>query len=202
MKVTNELRAGITYNSPTWTTIYEELIQNIDSNNADPDIVFIQDIINVYPEYRLQSPGKVTGSLAYVYKDKGLLSFDYSRRNFKNTKFRPTSDTFFASQNAIMDDIFKVANSYRFGGEYKHKQLSFRGGYRFEESPYEDDSFYGDLTGFSLGLGYNFGSTRLDLTYDQSERTVNNQLFPIGLTDAATVDTKNSNVTLSLAFNL
>lgn len=206
LKVTKELRAGFTYNSPTWFTIFEETTQGITTsvNDVNGDFpVYIQpNVINIFPEYRLQSPGKITGSLAYVFGESGLLSFDYSRRNYKNTKFRPTSDVFFSAQNDIMNDIFKSANSYRFGGEYKYKQLSFRGGYRFEESPYENDSFYGDLTGYSVGLGYNFGNVKLDLTYDQSERTINNQLFSVGLTDAATIDTNNSNVTLTLGFNI
>ncbi|OUR96013.1 transporter [Flavobacteriales bacterium 33_180_T64] len=206
LKVTKELRAGFTYNSPTWYTIFEETSQSIATVVNDVDgsfTTFINpNIINVFPEYRLQSPGKITGSLAYVFGERGLLSFDYSRKNYKNTEFKPSSDAFFASQNAIMNDLFKIANSYRFGGEFKHKQFSFRGGYRFEESPYVDDSFYGDLTGYSLGIGYNFGNTKLDLTYDQAERTVNNELFSVGLTDAATLNTNNSNITLTLGFNL
>ncbi|WP_299336138.1 OmpP1/FadL family transporter [uncultured Psychroserpens sp.] len=206
LKLTKELRAGFTYNSPTWFTITEESSQSIATirNDGTNNIsAFINpNIINIFPDYRLQSPGKITGSLAYVFDKKGLISFDYSRRNYKNTELRPSSDPFFASQNELMNDIFKIANTYRIGGEYKYKQFSFRGGYRFEESPYEDDSFYGDLTGYSLGLGYDFGNTRLDLTYDQAERTINNQLFSVGLTDAATLDTNNSNITLSLAFNL
>jgi long-subunit fatty acid transport protein len=206
LKLTNEFRAGLTYNSPTWFTIFEETSQSIATSATDVDGTFSTfvnpDIINIFPEYRLQSPGKVTGSLAYVFGEQGLLSFDYSRRNYKNTKFRPTTDAFFSSQNARMNNLFKIADTYRFGGEYKYKQFSFRGGYRFEESPYEDDSFYGDLTGYSLGLGFNFGNTRLDLTYDQAERTINNELFSVGLTDAATLDTKNSNITLTLGFNL
>jgi len=206
LKLTKEFRAGFTYNSPTWFTILEETSQSIGTTRNDGTSnlsAFINpNVVNIFPSYRLQSPGKITGSLAYVFGEQGLLSFDYSRRNFKNTKFRPTSDAFFAAQNTIMDDIFKIANTYRFGGEFKHKQFSFRGGYRFEESPYEDDSFYGDLTGYSLGLGYNFGNTKLDLTYDMAERTVNNQLYSVGLTDAATLDTQNSNITLTLGFNL
>ncbi|WP_298760529.1 outer membrane protein transport protein [uncultured Psychroserpens sp.] len=206
LKLTNELRAGFTYNSPTWLTISEETSQYVETvrNDGSGNIsTFINpNIINIFPDYRLQSPGKITGSLAYVFAEQGLLSFDYSRRNFKNTKFRPTSDAFFAAQNDIIDDVFKIANTYRVGGEYKVKQFSFRGGYRFEESPYEDDTFYGDLTGYSLGLGYNFGNTRLDITYDQAERTTNNQLYSVGLTDAATLDTNNSNITLTLGFNL
>lgn len=205
-KVTNELRAGFTYNSPTWFTITEETTQSISTFATDNEGSFTNnispDIINIFPDYNFQSPGKITGSLAYVFGEQGLLSFDYSRRDHTKTKFKPTSDAFFASQNEIMNSLFKIANTYRVGGEYKFKQFSFRGGYRFEESPYKDDSFYGDLTGYSLGLGYNFGNTKLDLTYDQAERTTNNQLYSVGLTDAATLDTKNSNITLTLGFNL
>ncbi|MGS2726750.1 OmpP1/FadL family transporter [Psychroserpens sp. BH13MA-6] len=206
LKLTKELRAGLSYNSPTWFTIFEETSQFITTQVTDSEGSFTANvdpnIINIFPEYRLQTPGKITGSLAYVFGDSGLISFDYSRKNYQNTKFKPESDTYFASQNAIMNDIFKIANSYRFGGEYKYKQFSFRGGYRFEESPYQDDSFYGDLTGYSLGIGYNFGNTRLDITYDQAERDYNNQLYAVGLTNAANLNSKNSNVTLTLGFNL
>ncbi len=201
-KLTEEFRVGLSYNSPTWFRITDELVQSINSNNADPDINFISTILNVFPDYKLQTPGKVTGSLAYVFGDKGLISFDYSRKDFGSTKFKPTSDSYFASQNNLMSDILTVSNTYRLGGEYRFKQVSFRGGYRFEESPYKDDNFYGDLTGYSLGLGYNFGTIKLDLAFDQSNREYNHQLYNLGLTDAATIDSKLTNVTLSLAFNL
>ena len=206
LKVTKELRAGFTYDSPTWFSIFEETSQGISTVVNDVNGSFVADvnpnIINIFPEYRLKSPGKITGSLAYVFGNKGLLSFDYSRKDYSNIKFKPENDTYFNIQNQIINDNLKAANTFRFGGEYKYKQFSFRGGYRFEESPYIDDTFVGDLTGYSIGLGYNFGNTKLDLTFDQAERTVNNPLYSVGLTDAATVDAVNSNITLSLAFNL
>lgn len=201
-KLTDELRLGLAYDSPTWYTINEELVQNIDSNNADFDIGYISTIRTIFPDYKLQTPGKVTGSLAYVFGERGLISFDYSRKDFGNIKFKPTSDIIFSSQNNFISDNLKVASTYRVGGEYRYKEFSFRGGYRLEESPYEDEDFYGDLNGFSLGLGYNFGNVKLDLAYDQSDRTVNNQLYSVGLVDAATVDTRNSNITLTLGFSL
>ena len=61
---------------------------------------------------------------------------------------------------------------------------------------------YGDLTGFSLGLGYNFGNAKLDIAFDQSDRSINHPLYANGLTDTAHVDSKISNITLSLGFNL
>lgn len=205
-KLTNELRVGLTYNSPTWYTIAEETTQYIATVRTEGDSNITQTInpnlITIFPEYRLQTPGKLTGSLAYVFGEQGLISFDYSRKDFGSTKFKPTSDSYFAFQNNIMNTNLKIANTYRVGGEYRYKELSFRGGYRFEESPYKDDSIYGDLTGYSLGLGYNFGNMKLDLAFDQSSRVIDYQLYNVGLTNAASIDAKNSNITLSLGFNL
>jgi long-subunit fatty acid transport protein len=207
LKLSEEFRAGLTYSSPTWwawiseeTTQYLGTVRNEGGSNISQEID--PRTINVFPDYKLQTPSKVTGSLAYVFGDEGLISFDYSRKDFGNAKFRPTSDSYFAAQNDIISNSLKNASTYKFGGEYRYKQLSFRGGYRFEESPYEDDSFYGDLTGFSLGLGYNFGAKKLDLAFDQSDRSVNVPFYAVGLTNAATVDSKISNVTATLSFNL
>ncbi len=202
LKLSDEFRVGLTYDSPTWYTIEEETTQSINSLEAVSDINFISDIINIFPQYKLQTPGKLSGSLAYVFGKQGLISFDYSRKDYSNTKFKPESDSFFADQNNAISNILTDASTYRLGGEYKVNQFSFRGGYRFEESPYKDGVTVGDLTGYSLGLGYNFGNTKLDLTYDQSERSFETPLYKVGLTDAVFIDSTNSNVTLSLSFNI
>ena len=200
MKLSPELRAGITYDSPTWYIIEEETTQFINSNEADSDISFIGDIVNVYPQYKLQTPAKITGSLAYVFAKQGLISFDYSKKDYSKTKFTPESD--FSDLNTGISDVLTDASTYRFGAEYKHEQLSFRGGYRFEESPYLDGITVGDLTGFSLGLGYNFGNTKLDVTFDKWERTDETPLYNVGLIDTASINRENSNITLSLSFNI
>lgn len=201
-KLTPEFRVGLAYKSPTWLTLEEETIQYINSDQSASDIGYISDIINIFPKYKLKTPSKVTGSLAYVFGKGGLISFDYSVKDYSNIKFKPTTDAYFAQQNEIISNNLKTASTYRIGGEYRYKEFSFRGGYRFEESPYKDETTIGDLTGYSLGLGYSFGRTKLDLTFDASERENNYQLFDVGLTDSANLDTKNSNLTLSLSFDL
>ncbi|MCB4797275.1 OmpP1/FadL family transporter [Neotamlana laminarinivorans] len=201
-KLTPEFRIGLTYDSPTWYTIEEETTQYINSNNAPNDIGFISTIVNVYPRYKLKTPSKITGSLAYVFGNRGLISFDYSNKDYSKTEFQPTNDAFYQEQNEIMSNVFTSSSTYRIGGELKHKQFSFRGGYRFEESPYEDGITVGDLEGYSLGLGISFGKTKLDLTYDQWERSYATPLYNLGLIDTASINRKNSNLTLSLAFNI
>ena len=206
LKLTPEFRVGVAFDSPTWYTIKEETTQYLatvrNDGGSNATQVINPQIVNVYPEYKLQTPSKITGSLAYIFGTQGLLSFDYSRKNYSNTKFKPTSDAFFADQNDAISNILTDASTYRLGGEYKVKQFSFRGGYRFEESPYKNGLTVGDLNGYSLGIGYNFGNTKLDVTFDQFNRTNETQLYNVGLTDAAIIDKTNSNVTLSLSFNI
>ncbi|MBP0904341.1 OmpP1/FadL family transporter [Mariniflexile gromovii] len=206
IKLSPEFRLGVAFDSPTWYTITEETTQYLSTVHSyfgpTETKVINPQTVNVYPQYKLQTPSKLTGSLAYVFGTQGLLSFDYSRKNYSNTKFKPTSDPFFADQNAAMSNILTDASTYRLGGEYKIKQLSLRGGYRFEESPYKDGVTVGDLSGYSVGIGYSFGNTKLDVTYDQASRTNETPLYNVGLTDAAVIDRTNSNVTLSLSFNI
>jgi long-subunit fatty acid transport protein len=53
---------------------------------------------------------------------------------------------------------------------YKIEKLSLRAGYRIEQSPYKNKTTVGDLTGYSGGLGYNFGSTKIDLSYAYAKK--------------------------------
>lgn len=202
MKLSPEFRVGLTYDSPTWYTIEEEATQYLATDGINGFTDIFPDVVNIYPQYRLKTPSKITGSLAYVFSKQGLISFDYSKKDFSKTEFRPTNDAFYADQNNIMSNVFTDAATYRVGGEYKVKQWSFRGGYRFEESPYLNGVTVGDLTGYSLGLGYNFGNTKLDITFDESDRSFETPLFNSGLVETATIDKKISNITLSLSFNI
>jgi len=205
-KISEMLRVGVTYDSPTWLTISEETTQYLatvmDDNGSNFTTVLDPLIINIFPNYRLQTPAKITGSLAMIFEKKGLISFDYSRKDYGKTKFKPESDFHFSNQNNLINSNLKAANTYRIGGEYRHNQFSFRAGYKMEGSPYKDENFYGDLTGYSFGLGYSFGNVKLDLAYQNSERSVNHQLYNVGLTDAAKVDTENSDFIMSLSFSL
>lgn len=206
LKITDGMRLGLSYDSPTWFRINEETSQFIRTvrNEEGSNLTLAIDprIINIYPVYKLKTPGRVTASLAYVIGLQGLISVDYSRKDYGNTEFRPTSDSFFRIQNELINQNLTVANTFRLGGEYRIKQVSLRAGYRFEESPYSDDAVMSDLNAVSLGLGYNFGNLKLDLAYEYVTREYGEQLFNVGLTDRALIDATNNNIFLTLAFSL
>ena len=205
-KITNELRVGLSYASPTWYRISDETSQYLattrEDNGSNLNQIVNPNVVNIYEEYKLKTPGKLTGSLAYVFGLNGLLSFDYAVKDYSKTEFKPSTDAIFSSLNTTISNDLDTAVSYRLGGEYRLNRLSFRGGYRFEESPYKNDNFYGNLNGYSLGLGYNFGNLSLDFAFSQSQRDYNYQLYTVGLTDAAQIESKNTDFILTLAFDL
>lgn len=203
-KLSDNFRLGISYDTPTWFTITEKTTQRLEtySDQFDETIAVNPNVVNFYPDYKLKTPGKITGSLAVLFGTQGLLSFDYSYKDYSNTELRPTGDPEFMFQNSLISDNLKAASTYRIGGEYRIENFSLRGGYRMEESPYEDEVTIGDLNGYSLGLGYNFGNLKLDLAYDNATRTDNPRFYQVGLTNTAGIDRDFSSVILSLSFGI
>lgn len=196
-KVNQAVRVGASYQSPTWYTLTDDTSQRINSNLAVSDIDFINfTIVNLYDEYRIKTPEKYTGSVALVFGQDGLISFDYSYQDMSKAELRPTSDPSFSAENDFISDTLGAVNSFRIGGEYRIDQVSLRGGYRYDQSPYEDTDFVGDLNGFSAGIGYNFGASRLDLAYSRTEQDVNSYLFDGGIDSAALINRINTNISL------
>lgn len=206
-KVTKEIRLGLSYDSPTWYNLTDEFSQSLVAVSANtagvlpPDVVDPQ-IINYYDPYKLTTPGKVTGSFAYIFGKTGLLSLDYSLKDYANTKFEPKNDPYYRSLNSKMSNTLTSSGELRLGAEYKIKAWSLRGGYRFEESPYKDTTTIGDLNSFSGGLGYNFGAFKLDFSYSNAQRNSQQSFFSQGFTDAAQIKTSNNNVTMTMTFEL
>ncbi|TMU57401.1 OmpP1/FadL family transporter [Flagellimonas algicola] len=196
-KLNENIRVGGSYQSPTWYELTDDISQRINSSLAVSDIDFINfNIINAFEEYRIKTPSKLTGSLAVIFGKDGLLSFDYGYQDMSQAELRPTTDPNFASQNDVITSELGVVNTYRVGGEYRIDQVSLRAGYRFEQSPYENGDTIGDLTGYSGGIGYNFGGSRLDLAFSRSEQDVNEFFFDAGINNSAMVNRINTNVTL------
>lgn len=206
-KVTNQVRLGLAYESSTWYNLSDESSQKLIaiSSNVDGDLP--QDVVdpritNVYEAYKLQTPSKATASFAYVFGSSGLISIDYAIKNYSKTKFKPENDYYFNSLNTDMSNTLDRSGELRIGGEYKINKLSLRAGYRYEQSPYKNGITIGDLTGYSAGLGYNFGSTKVDLGYAYAERDSQQGFFSQGLTEGAKINSINNNVSLTLLFEL
>jgi len=209
-KPTKEVRLGLAYESPTWYKLTDELSQQVVTsgyglNPAQDNTLYSTQVTDpnvtmIFQPYKLQTPGKWTGSFAYIFGKKGLISVDYSMKDYSNMEYRPKND--YPNENRAMSNLLTSSSEVRVGTEYKIKKWSLRGGYRWEQSPYKNSNAIGDLTGYSGGLGYNFGSTKVDLAYAHAKRNYNLQFFSQGLVDPARIENITDNVTLTFVFEL
>jgi hypothetical protein len=205
-KITQSFRAGLAYESPTWYELNDEVWQIVYSNgtnygNGTDSAQTDSNLLILYEPYHLRTPGKFTGSLVYVFGKTAIISADYSIKDYSNTRFR-SSDDYFRPVNNAMSNTLDMAGELRVGAEVRAKQWSFRGGFRYEESPYKNATTVGDLTSFSAGFGYQFTRTRLDFSYTYMQRETQLGLFSQGLTDPVKNDATNNNLSMSLIFEL
>ena len=209
-KVSEVVRLGFSYDSPTWYTISEQTSQYLETSMIDEDdnlsiLITNPNAINIYEDYTLQLPSKLTASTAFVFKDFGLFSFDYSRRDFSSIKFKPTNDIHFSNLNQQISVGLKDVNTFRFGTEILADRISFRGGYMIEDSPYKSstESEFENIdmssNGFSLGIGYKLNNTIIDLSFVRIESSKYKKLYDTGLTDRINLDAKNTTFTISVS---
>ena len=205
-KATEALRLGVSYQSPTWYQLNDELQQNISSVWVDADsqqsttTLVDPNVVMVYDQYKLQTPGKWTGSAAYVFGKSSLISIDYSFKDYGNTQFGPEND--FINTNRDLSAALSTASEIRIGAEHRIKQWSIRAGYRMDQSPYKNNDIMGDLNSVSGGLGYNFGHIKTDLSYTYAKRDTQQPFFSQGFTDAPKISSVNNNVSLTVLFEL
>ncbi len=199
-KLYKGLRAGVAYQSPSWIWLKDEIAQGIHTESAANEYVYKDQFYVEFPTYRVRTPGSVTGSLAYIFGTRGSLSFDYILKDYTQTHLGPGED--FAAENAVINNTFDQTTEYRIGGEYNIQNWSLRGGYRFAQSPYKDNTQIGNLKSFSTGVGYSFGDTKIDVSYTHARQNSRQQFFDTGFTGFADVKGKYNNFSLTVLFEL
>jgi long-subunit fatty acid transport protein len=206
VKVMEGLRFGFTYDSPIWYNLTDETTQYLASTDTQDEQTFSNvvnpGIINIFPQYGINTPWKISTSLAYVFAKSGLISIDYAFKDYNSLRFSPSEDTYFSNLNAQMSSVLKSTSEIRVGAEYRIQKFSLRGGYRFEESPYKNGTTLGDLNSFSTGVGYDFGPMKVDFAYANTQRNSNQGFFNQGLTSPATVKNQVDSFFVTFLFGL
>lgn len=199
-KATEEFRIGASYQSPTWMSLQDEFSQNLQTNILENGKSTVYDInpnlVTLYNKYNVRNPGSFTGSLAYVFGTQGLVSFDYTRKDYSALEYGKGSQEF-SPVNEYYNSMLQATNEYRIGGEYRLDHVSLRAGFRHVDSPYKDKVVMGDLKSYSAGIGYSFGVARLDLGYMLWKQGVQHNIISSGMTNAAQIQSNNHHITLT-----
>ena len=196
-KLSKQIRVGLSYESPTWFSITEETTEFVASNDGS-NITIEPDVINTYPEYRFKTPSKYSGSFAYIFGQKGLISVDFTQVNFDKAQFNEPNDGSLNKQNDAIKNNINAAGILRVGGEYRFGNYSIRAGYIKQGASLKN--FDNSSSSKSIGGGINFGGSSLDLSIVNSEFNGQQQLFATGLTD--NIDLKKDRFTVGLTYTL
>lgn len=200
VKATESLRLGATYQSPTWYSLQERTTQYLQATTSNNGVFYANpQVIVEYPEYKLRTPGSWTASVAYIFGRNGLLSLDYIYKGYGNTAFRTD---YLKPENDIIQNELTDANAIRLGGEYRIKAFSLRAGYRWEQSPYKNTKFIGDLNGYSFGAGYAFSGLRFDISYDIAQQNNKYQMYESVLNTPSDIKLNRRNLLFTISLKL
>ena len=183
-KLSKSYRLGLTLESPTYYSLTDRVRQTLvtDRSESTGRIRLSPEIETLFPAYDLQTPASLKTSFAYVYKDKGLISIDYTRRDFAQTQFGPEQDSYLRYLNEQIAGDYQANRILQVGMEYRlNPQINLRYGYLKENSSFQSLDNSRKIRTF--GLGYNFGASLLELSFISGTNLSFNPLFDQGLTD-------------------
>lgn len=218
-KPNQNLRIGLSYQSPIWYDLTERFLStdrrppNNEDNtpyfevDGELDVIvsnneygFYNKTIDNINDYQLNTPGKISASLAYVFGQNGLLSFDYTYRDYTNALLKPSS--YFIEENNDLKNFLNNSSSFKIGTEWNMNKLSIRGGYRYIESPYKYANSSADITGYSLGFGIKFSrSMKFDFAYDNTSYTEQYQFIHLDAVQPAKLAMDTDRFTSTFVFS-
>ena len=196
----DNLRLGLSYDSPQWINIADETQQKISSYRSDSGIrvkeILEPNVINSFSPYELRIPAKSSISFAYIFNKKGLLSIEYNYQNLSNMTLNSESISSYLDElTSNFQQTFTSVNTIKFGGEYRIEDLSLRAGY-YQRSNSKRNIFKKDNS-LTFGIGFDFGSSNFGISFVHSTQNQNLQLFSAGLTDEYDLENKFTELTLS-----
>ncbi len=168
------LRIGMSVHTPTSFELTEDYGANM--------IAYHKDGVKSIPEgfeptgdykYRLRTPAKVVGSIAYVNGTRGCVNLDVEYLDYKWANLKSTKDgTYdfydYTPQNMEIDTVLRSVVNVRLGGELVFQSQYFlRGGIGIYPQPYnrELNSTNSATIQYSLGGGIKIKNHSLDFAY-------------------------------------
>ncbi len=209
-KPSNNVRLGLAYQSPIWYNLSEDYI-DYDVDIYENDLNITQEFnsedtysdVNFF-DYRLKTPSKLTGSFAYIFDKTGLISIDYTYKNYSNIKISNTSfnNENFTEENMDFKETLESTGEFKIGTEWRFDNFSLRGGYHFEKNPYSNAIDSDNLEGFSIGAGVKLRNIKFDISYQKDIYTAPYNFYPQYNLNSSELDFDTSKITATFVLNL
>jgi len=157
------IRIGGAVHTPTWYNMRDYWDSYTESYFDNGDYYSKASPYGNY-KYKLTTPLRLQGSLAFLFGNIGLISGEYEYVDYSAASFRSYDYSFYNENNDIAVSYGKGHN-YKVGTEWRSGPLSFRAGYAYYNSPYQSGLNDGSRNAYSGGIGFKDKFYYLDLAY-------------------------------------
>jgi len=171
------LQIGLAYNTPTIYTLSDvySAVMTADWNNFDyhGDGSIILDgeekdeIEELLSDYKLKTPGRITGGATYFFGKSGFISGEADVINYTGSKYTSKTaglEDYVSGANTVIKSLYQSSYNLRLGGEYRFNNYRFRGGIGYQGEPYSEkkNGISRSITNYSLGFGYKTSGFYID----------------------------------------
>ncbi|MCX6271349.1 MAG: hypothetical protein NTU44_09060 [Bacteroidetes bacterium] len=116
-------------------------------------------------DYKLNTPMRAIGSLAFIIGKFGLVSADYEFVDYSEARLRSSNGDEFFDQNQAILDKYTTAGNLRVGTEWRVNEFNIRAGYALYDSPFKSGLNDAKRTSYTAGFGIKQASYFLDFAY-------------------------------------
>ncbi|MBS1637898.1 MAG: hypothetical protein JST26_18440 [Bacteroidetes bacterium] len=183
-RLTDYLRVGASYQSPTIIKLTDTYLYQLSSTFDEGPGSSTQ-----YPpdnggrfSYKIITPQRITGSVAFLYKKFGAINVDYESVNYGQASIQNISggtyQADFSGVNTTIRNKYTRTSNLRVGAEVNIKPMFIRLGYAMYGSPY-GDTFTGSLVRNYASGGFGFRNNKfyVDISLLKQFGTENYYMF-------------------------
>lgn len=193
------IRLGASFTTPTFYSLTDAYIYSMtthfdeggtysDENPPSPGGRY---------KYRIITPMKLTGSVAFLYKKLGAINIDYDMMSYRQASIQSSDAGVFSGVNNTIKNKYSQTSNLRVGAEVVLAPIYIRAGYAMYGSPF-GNTFSGDGVKifYTGGIGYRMNKFYVDLSVNQSVNNESYYMYNSAFVDKSTI--KNSGTTIGI----
>lgn len=133
---TDFIRLGFAFASPSSIKLNDVYFSKMSSVLGDGDSLYQYDSPDGSWRYKITTPLRLTGSVAFIVYKFALISVDYEYVDYSEGRLKSEGYSYF-DENSAVRAKYKAASNIRGGVELKFVPFSVRGGFGYYQSPYQ-----------------------------------------------------------------
>jgi long-subunit fatty acid transport protein len=196
-RIANWVRIGAAIHTPTFYNLKYKYSYDMSAKFDDGTSYNAESPKGSF-DFKLNTPFRAIGSLAFVISKYALISAEYEFIDYSAAQLRSSTYEFFDENDGIHQS-YTTASNIRAGVEIMIAPVCLRGGYQLNTSPYKDGINDGERSAFSGGIGIREKSYFIDLGYVYSKKAEDYYMYH-SVPTAAVNNFSSNNFLLTLGY--